>query len=472
MADTQTTAAPDAQQDEFSYPVKIEDVGPATKKVVIEIPQERISSKLQEQYRELRAQATIPGFRTGHAPQKLIERRFDKDVRDQVCQVLIRESYQQALEKNSLQVLGEPEFEQEDEIKLPESGPLTYSFQVEVQPEFLLPPTAGLKVRKPKVEITDANVDQAMTNLREQQGTLVPVEDRGVQSKDFVTADVHLKVEGEEVIHQHDAQLVARPGRIGGIQVDDLDKQLEGAKVGEKRSFTVKGPEQHANEKVRGKDVVVEIEVKDIKKLEPAEVNEEFLQSLGFENEQELRDALREQLVERVNADVQQAMRDQVNNYLLQNTNFELPAKLSARQADRVVQRRAVDLMMRGIPRDQIEANVEKLRSGAAEEAARELKLFFILQKVAEREGVDVDEAELNGRIAVIAAQQGKRPEKLKQEMAKDGSLMNLYVQMRERKAIDQILSTAVIEEFELNAEKGETAPTVAEAPAEGEKKE
>jgi trigger factor len=444
--------APEAapQEETFAYPVKVEEVGPATKKVTVEIPAERISGKLAEQFKELRQQATIPGFRQGHAPQKLVEKRFSADAREQVRRELISESYQQAVEKNALQVIGEPEFDNPDAIKLPDSGALSYSFQVEVQPEINLPELKDLKIKKPKVEIKEENVDQAMTNLREQQGTLVPVEDRGVQAKDYLVADVHAKVDGNEVVHQHDAQIVARPGRVAGLQIDDLDKQLEGMKPNETRTISVHAPEEHPNEQLRGKDVQLEVKLKDIKRLEAAEINAEFLENLGFANEQELREALREQMQERITADVQQAMREQVNKYLLENVSIELPAKLSERQVEQMARRRVVDLMMRGMPREQVDTALEQLRGGVKEEAQRDLKLFFILQKIAAEQNVDVDEAELNGRIAMMAAQRGQRPEKLKQEMGKDGSLSNLYVQMREQKAIDKILETAQVEEVEM----------------------
>lgn len=452
MARRQNAAVAEPEQDEkdFEYPVTIEDAGPGSKKVSIEIPRDRIEKVMEQQFKELRQQAAIPGFRPGHAPQKLIEKRFQDDVKDQVRRQLISESYQQAVEKNKLQVIGEPEFDDPEKIQLPEEGNLTYSFQVEVQPDFTVPDMAGLKVRRPKVNISDENVEQAMSNLQEQQGTLIPVEDRGVEAKDFLTADVHVKVDGEVIAHQHDAQVVARPGRVAGVQVDDLDKQLEGMKVGEKRTLTVKAPESHPNEKMRGREAEVEVDLKDIKRLELAEVTPEFLAELGFENEPDLRDALRQQMEEKIRYDVQQAMREQVNKFLLDNVQLDLPNKLSDRQADRVVNRRAMDLMMRGIPREQVEASVERLRHGAKDEAVRELKLFFILQKIANDMNVDVDEAELNGRIAMVAAQRGRRPEKMKQEMAKDGSLANLYVQMREQKAIDRILSQAQVEEVKV----------------------
>src|SRR5437016_115470 len=182
------TAVADEQQQAYQYNIRVEDAGPATKKVSVEIPQDRIQQKLAEQYKELRSQAAIPGFRPGHAPQKLIEKRFASDVKEQVRRSLVSESYEQALEKNNLSVLGEPDFENPDAIKLPDSGPMSFSFTIEVQPEFSIPDLKGLKVKKPKIEVKDDNVDQAMQNLREQQGALMPVEDRGVEPKDYLFA--------------------------------------------------------------------------------------------------------------------------------------------------------------------------------------------------------------------------------------------------------------------------------------------
>src|SRR3954454_2560374 len=456
MTENQTAdLAEGAQQDEpdFQYDIRVEDAGPGSKRVTVDIPRDRIDEKLRESFKELRQQAAIPGFRVGHAPQKLIEKRFATDVRDQVRGTLIRESYEQAVERNSLQVIGEPEFDNPDDIKLPEAGNLTYTFQVEVQPEFMIPDLTSLKVKRPKIDIKDENIDQAMNNLREQQGALVPVEDRGVQEKDYLTADVHVKVDGEVVAHQHDAQLVARPGRIAGIEVPDLEQQLAGMRPGETRTLKIHAPETHPNEQMRGKDAEIEVALKDIKRLELAEITPAFLADLGFQTEDELRQALREQMVQKIDEDIATAMREQVNRYLLDNTLLDLPQKLTGRQADRIVSRRAVDLMMRGMPREQVEGNIERLRTGAAEEGARELKLFFILQKLANDMNIDVDEGELNGRVAMMAIQRGVRPEKLKQEMSKDGSLANLYVQLREQKAIDKVLEQAQIEEVEVKPE-------------------
>lgn len=448
-ADTAVAEGAQTEEAEFIYPVTVEDAGTATKKVTVEIPAQRIQDAIAEQFKELKSQAVLPGFRAGRAPQKLLEKKFSKDVRDQVTRTLLQESYQQAVEKNNLQVVGEPDFENPDSLKLPEEGDLKYTFSVEVQPEFTVPELSSLVIKKPKVQITDEHVQQALQNLREQQGVLNPVEDRGIKEHDVVAADIHVKVGDEVVLHQHDHQFRVRAGTVAGLKIDDLPKQLEGAKVDDTRTLNIKAPDDHPNEKLKGKDVVIEFKIKDIRELELAEINDEFLQQLGFEKEEELLAALREEMENRVKNDVQNAMRDQVAKALLEQTQIELPAKLSKRQEGRIVQRRAVDLLQRGVPEDQIRANIELLKQGASDEAVRELKLNFILNKIAQEQNVEVTEGELNGNIAAIAAQRGMRPEKLKQQMASDGSLQTLYIRLVELKAIDKILEHAKIEEVE-----------------------
>lgn len=458
MAETSTAVA-DTDQD-FQYNIRVEDAGPATKKVYVEIPQERIKAKLDEQFKEIRREAVLPGFRAGHAPAGLIQKRFGDQIKDQVRQQLIGESYQQAIEKNDIKVLGEPEFDNVESLqKLPESGGLSYSLTVEIQPTIALPNLEGVEIKKPKIEVTEANVDQAMQNLREQQGTIVPVEG-AAQPKDFLVGDFHLKLDGNVIGHQHGAQLVVANGRVAGIEVPDLESKLAGITAGETRTLEVDVPAEFPQKEIAGKHVQIEIKANDIKRLEPAIIDQDFLDSLGFKDEKELRDALREQLVERIDFDVAEAMRNQVRKYLLDNTTVELPTKLTERQSNRVVQRRAIDLMQRGVPQQQLEANIDALRQGSLEEAQRELKLFFILQHIANDRQVEVDEPELNGRIAMMAALRGERPEKLKQAMSKDGSLSNLYLQLREQKALDTVIDQAKIEETPVGAEGHTTEET------------
>ena len=449
MADTATGVA------DFEYQTKVEDIAPATKKVTIEIPGDRIATKLSENLVRNPHQGRLS---RDSVPVRLLRSSSRSDSAPISAMTsrrqLISESYQQAIEKNKLDVVGEPEFDNPESIKLPDSGPLSFSFQVEIRPTFTLPELKDIPVKRAKVEVNDTHIEQAMKNLREQQGALVPVEDRGLEAKDYVSADVSIKFEGKEIGAQQDSQFIVQSGRIGGIFIEDLEKQLAGTKVGESKTITVKAPEDHPKEEIRGKEVQIDIAVKGIKKLELAEINDQFLESLGFTNEQELKDALKEQMDLRIRNDVQQAMRDQVSKYLMDNIQLEVPAKMSARQTQRIIQRRASDLLMRGMPANEIEANIEKIKAGADEQAAAELKAFFVLDKVAEQFKIDVSDGELNQQVAMAAMQSGERPEKLKQELAKNGTLQSMYLRLRENKALDKILESAKIEDVAVEDKK------------------
>jgi len=461
MTENALTTA-ETEEQEFNYSIKIEDAGPATKRVTVEIPEDRIAAKLVEQFKELRSDLALPGFRPGHAPQKLVEKRFHSDVREQVRRFLVKESYDQAVKKNNLQVIGEPEFDNPDAIKLPETGPMTYTFSIEVQPTFEIPDLSNLRVTRPKVDVKAEHVDKAVEKLLEQQGTLIPVEGRGVEGHDRLLADVHLKVDGAVVSHMHDQNISVEAHSVAGHPIDDLAGPLAGMLPGETRSVGTVLPADYVRPELRGKTAEMEITLKAIHKLEVPTLDADFLNQLGFENIDDLKTALREQMDQRLKSDVRQAMRDQVMKFLLNAVQMELPARLSKNQEERVVQRTIVDLQVRGVSPERVAALQDGLRANAREQGAIELKKFFILNKLAQSENVDVSEQELNGMIAELAMRRDVRPEKLKQELSTDGQLAYLYMQMREHKALDVVLQKVHIDDVDVDA----AAAPAAEAPA------
>lgn len=464
---TQTATAPQGEQT-IDYPITIEDAGPAAKRLTIEIPQERIAAKLAASFEELSEYATLPGFRAGKAPKALLQKRFSNDIRKQVRDELIRESYQQAMEKHALKVIGEPQFDEREGMEhLPDAGPYTYSFSVEIVPDIAIPDLSDLTIKKPIININDKHVEQALQNLREQQGTLLPADDREARAGDYMIADVSIKLDGEEVGKQAAAQIVLRPGNIGGIDVKDLADRLAGAKVGDSRSLTATAPANHPAEKIRGKAVTLEFKVKDIKFLELAEINDDFLASLGFDNQQQLLDELRQQMVIRVDNDVKVAMHNQIKKALLERTDVPLPTRLSQQQEVRVIRKRATELMMRGIPEDQIVANIEKVRAGAMEQARTELKLFFAIAKLTEKFSIDVSEEELNDQIATMAMYSDKRPEQMRKDLQTSGRLSELFLALRERKTLDRLIQDLKVEEVSIDSADATTVDPSAKDPVE-----
>lgn len=451
--------------------VKIEDIGPCKKKVTVEVPEEKIKSLLDEKYKELRRDAVVPGFRRGRAPIRLLEKRFGTDVRNQVKLQLMADSADAALKDNKIESLRDPDI-QHEQVNLPDSGPLVYTFEVEVRPEFELPNLEGIEIRKPRIEITDKQVEEEIEAMRKRFGMWVPKEEP-VEEGDQIVADVLLRVEGQEGQDKQDniEVFVRDPGFVAGVPVEGLVELLKGAERGQQRSVIVEVPSTYFNERFRGKKVEVEIAVKEVKSLKPAEMNEEFFGRFSVQTLEELQQRVREFLETSVERQIRSSMVDQVYAYLQEKITFELPADVVADQSLSILQRQYVNLLMRGVPKEQIEQQMDQLRASSDQQAKEQLKLFFIMSKVADHFGVEVSEEEINGHIAAVAAQRGRRPEKMREELARDGSLAQFALQVREQKCIEKILEKANIVEAPQAAPVEDTSTPHKRAPKKAREK-
>jgi trigger factor len=489
---------PDAEESRTSRnTVTVEDAGPCKKKVVIEIPEQSIRELADEQYLELRREAVVPGFRKGRAPRRLLEKRFGKETNEQIKLKLLMESSEAALKDNELDVLGDPDIDYE-KIELPATGPMKFEFEVEVRPEFELPKLEGVPITRPKLTVTDEQVDREIEQLRRWSGTWTPRDDGKVEPDDQIVTDVHLKFEQTEEEKEKAAEaaeqdkdeeegqaleldqkldnveVYVRPnGFVGPIPVEKLDELLVGAQAGDKTTTTVEVPKTYHREEYQGRKAEVEIDIKDVKYLKPAELTEQFLKRYEVDSEEELRERIQDNLENQLESRIRTEMNEQVYQYLLDNTDFDLPLDIVARQASGLLQRQYISLLQRGLGRQQIEEQMEQLRAGSEEQAREQLKTFFIMDAVADKLEIEVTEEEINGHIAQVAIQRGQRPEKMKEQMERDGSLAQFRLEIRQNKCINKLLESADITEKE--PEKGakkKTAKKAARKPKKAEPKE
>ena len=441
--------------------VTIEEAGPCKKKVIIEIPEETIKSATDKQYGELRKDALVPGFRKGRAPRRLLEKRFGKDTREAIKLKLLAEASESAIKDNKLQTLGEPDVDYE-KIEMPGEGPMKFDFEVEVRPGFELPTLEGIPVTRTKLDVADEQVDREIERMQRLSGIWTPRGDAAVELNDQIIADVTLKTEDAEAQEQlGEIQIyVRRSGFVGGIPVEKLDELLTGAKAGDRKQTTVELSKTFFKEQYRGKKVDISIEIKDIKWLKPAEVDAGFFERLGVEDQDELRERINDRLQSQLEQQSRTEMTEQIFKYLLDNTNFDLPLDIVGQQAETVLRRQYMNLLSRGLSREQIEEQMEQLRASSEEQAKEQLKTFFIMDKVGDKLEIEVTEEEINGRIAQLALHQGQRPERMREEMARDGSLAQFRLEVRQSKCIAKMLESAAITEVEppKEAEKSKKA--------------
>jgi trigger factor len=293
-------------------------------------------------------------------------------------------------------------------------------------------------------------VDQKIEELCKRVGVWMP-KDGAVAADDQVIADVMVNVQ-DAADHEKLDNIeiyIRKTGFVGGVPVEDLDKLLVKAKVGDEKKTTVDVPATFFNEQYRGKKVDVQITIREIKQLKPAELNEEFFKRFNLESVEQLKENIRRNLQDHSEQEALAAMTDQIYHYLQEKIDFDLPADVVAGQSASVLQRQYANLLMRGVPKEEVEQQMEQLRAGSEEDAIEQLKQFFIMEKIAEKFEIDVTNEEINGHIAQLAAQRGRRPEKMRDEMMRDGSLSHFTMQVKEQKCIEKIVEKAKISEVE-----------------------
>ncbi|MCH7995188.1 MAG: hypothetical protein IIB57_12200, partial [Planctomycetes bacterium] len=208
-------------------------------------------------------------------------------------------------------------------------------------------------------------------------------------------------------------------------------------------------PGDHDIVDIRDKKAEFEFTIHEIKRLDIPPIDAAFLSSMGMDNEEELREQIRSGLQSGLDQTVKRGMREQVGAYLIEKTALEIPEGLSQRQTERSVARRMIEMYQHGVPEAEIKKSVDQMRTKAHDQTVRDLKLYFILEKIAEEREIDVPDEQINTAIAQIAQRTNKRFDRVRDELSKGDGLTTLYLQIRDQQVIDRLLEDAEITETE-----------------------
>lgn len=456
--------------------VQLADAGVLRKTLTVTVPADFVHAEREKQFEELIGDVVVPGFRKGRAPRTLVEKRYGGEVSEQVLTKLASNAYMAATEKLELKILGDPVFRVKikekqrtdgrteeverdrligfqdalEHMKLPPEGePLAFVCELEVKPEFELPKLDGIPVTRPKVTITDRDVEIEVKRQLSLASEWRPLAEGVVEPNDLVVADLKITVGDKTVKEQENVTLAARPQSVEGAELRDLGEKLTGAQSGDSRTLTAKLPDDYSAEEFRGAEATFELKIHEIKRLQLPPLDEAFLSPRGFESEQEFREFIRQRLEAQLSNAIRDGMRGQVYRYLLDQTKLDLPEGMSQRQIDRAVARRIAELRQRGVPQAEIDAHADELRTSARDKALTDLKLYFILEQIAEQLELDVSEEEFNGAVAEMARGYGLRFDRMRDILLKQGGLESVYLQIRDNKCIDALLAKADVTESE-----------------------
>ena len=427
----------------LSLEVSVESPSTCQRHVTVTISRDDVDRYFDEAFSELMPNASVPGFRPGRAPRKLVESRFRKEMEEQVKSSILMDAMSQVTEDQDFSAISEPDFDF-DAVGIPAEGPLTFEFDIEVRPEFDMPEWKGLKLEKPVRQFGKKDVDNQLERYLSNSGHLVPFEG-AVEEGDYVIANIQTKHEGHTVASFEEQTIRVRPKlSFRDATCEDFDKLMSGAQAGDLKETTVTLSDNAPNRELRGKEVNIEVEILEVKKLELPELTDELIGKLGsFDNEGELRDAIQESMERQLSYHQQQRVRQQITEMLTKAADWELPPELLERQSERELERAVLELRASGFDDASIQARENELRQNTLAVTSRALKEHFILERIAEDEEVSVDDSDYDREITLIAAQRDESPRRVRAQLEKSGSLDAIRNQIIERKVLEQIESHA-----------------------------
>jgi trigger factor len=453
--------------------------------VTVTIARADIDRYFDNAFGEMMPTAAVPGFRIGRAPRKVVENRFRDEVSDQVKSALLLDSLEQISQDQRFTAISEPDFDLEA-VEVPNDGPMTFEFTIEVRPEFDLPKWRGLSLKRPVREFTDADIDEQLEQMLARYGQLVP-HNGPAEEGDYVSVNITGSATGRQVSREEEAVVRVRPTlSFRDARLEDFAKLMKGAQAGDRRTADVTLSKDAPNTELRGKKVALEFEVLGVKKLKLPDLNEDFLQEIGgFGSEEELRKAIRMNLQRQLDYQQQKIARSQISSLLTKSADWELPPGLLQRQSARELERAVMELKRSGFSEAEIRARENQLRQNSTAGTATALKEHFILERIAEEEKIDVDDGDYDKEIFLIAAQSGESPRRVRAQLEKRGLMDVLRNQIIERKVLEQVQSQAKFKDEPYEPQKtdieaiaiaagggtGEAIPVVTEPKEEAEEK-
>ena len=419
----------------------VETLSPTRAKLTVEVPFEELKPSLDAAYKKIAQQINVPGFRKGKVPPTVIDRQVGRGaVLDQAINDVLPQKYVEALQANSLEPVAQPQIEV---TRLEDNEALEFTAEVEVKPEITLPDYDGIEAQVDDIELTDVDVEEQVQALRERFATLLDVE-RAADDGDFVVMDLKATQDGEVV---EGAEVTGMSYQVGrGGMLDGLDEALAGMSAGDEKTFT----SQLVGGDLVGQDVEIAVAVSQVQQQELPEVDDEFAQLASeFDTAGELQDDVRERLGRGKRLEQAAAARDAVLEVLLEKVEVPLPEQLVAEEL--TARRSSIEqqLANAGIAMDAYLEDegqtIEEFEADLERRVRDAVAAQFILDAIAKKEELGVDQNELSQHLVRRAQQSGQDPQEFANHMFEHNHVPDLVQEILRGKALAAIVETATV---------------------------
>lgn len=384
--------------------------------------------------------AKVDGFRKGHVPADVLEKKFKKEIEGEILNHIISEEYRKAVEENNLSPIADIKLEKyennEDNVEV--------VFTIPVLPEINLGDYKSVKVEKEALDVNDEKVNAEIEIMRSNAGKLKEVaDDEAAKDKDVTNINFEGFIDGEAF----------DGGKAEGFDltlgsksfIDTFEDQIIGHKKGDEFDVNVTFPEEYHAENLKGKPAVFKVKVNSIKRKEEAELNEDLAKELGYDSVEDLKAKTKENLIKREETRIENEYRGKVVDVVVDTVNFEIPEAVVEREIQFQINRFAQQLQMQGMSLNQYfemtGQDIEKMRESIKESAEKSVKRDLVLTEIAKAENVQATEEEVNAELDRTALMYGMDREGLIAEVRKSGNyarfIDEIKYQIINRKTVD-----------------------------------
>ncbi len=396
----------------------------------VTVPADLVELERSDIAKKLAARIKLPGFRKGHVPKGVLEKRYGAALNQETLDAVIENAYREALARQSVHPISEGEVQN---VRFEPEQDLTFSISFDVQPEFEISRMGGFTVERPDILVDDNRVDQVVQRLREQHSTWVPSDEGRPEPGNVVSVEI------ERLEEEPDGEAQPYEFILGhGEAIPDIEKAILSLEVGAVGDFVVTFPDDFANEERRGKEQRLRIKLTGRRVQNLPEEDDTFAESLGqFESMEDLRSKLREDLEKEAEAQKEGAIRGQLLDFVVDANPFSVPESMVERYMASILGK------ANELPPEKLAEMKEKL----APETERAVKRILVIDRIAEGQSLRATEAELDERIESIAESAGKTPAQVYGNLQRDKRMEALEREITETKVFDFLKAQSEIKD-------------------------
>jgi trigger factor len=413
--------------------VQLAEGGPCRRTLTIKISPEHVREHLDQAYRNASHKVKLKGFRAGKVPRQVLEKKFGEAIRAEAKESLINRSLEEALRQEQLSVVGRPKFDGIDDTPLEDDQTIEFRVEFDIRPQFELGEVKGIEVEAESTEVTDEDVESALGQLADQKKTLDTIAEP-IAEGDFIKADLTFSNDaGETVLTREGVQLNTNIP-VAGTDPEEFSRQLLEKEKGQSVDIELKFPPNFDVEELRGSKGTVTVAIHEVLRVQPAPIDDELAKGFDMESLDRLREHLRERIAEEKERGETSRREETILEVIANDHPFDLPESLVADQTEHQLESFRERLRRNKTPDAEIDRQIEEVRGQAEQEATRRVRMYFVLDAIAKKEGISVSETDIDVELRALAAHHGVSPGEVRENYEKNNLLADLRLGILERK--------------------------------------